>query len=126
MDRAKLASVLGRAALAVPVAYHGSWNLGSEGAAWWAHDSGLPVALRFVVGTAELAASVSVMTGIWTRAAALGLVLIFLGAIPQHIANGFSFKKAGIEPLVVYVLLASALVVDSRPFKLFSRDLSKP
>lgn len=106
-------SWLVRLALAVPVAYHGGWNLAPVGRAWWA-QSGLPPALGVVVGLAELLAVVAVLSGLLSRLAAAGLVLIFVGAMPHHVPLGFSFKTGGVEPLVVYVLLALAVVVERR------------
>jgi uncharacterized membrane protein YphA (DoxX/SURF4 family) len=103
-----------RLALLVPVVYHGAWNLGPSGAAWWASSSGLPPTLRWVVGAAELAAAIALATGALGRVAALGLVLIFAGAIPQHAPLGFSFKVGGAEPLVVYGLLALAIALEPR------------
>ena len=38
-----------RIALAVPVAYHGGWNLAPAGRAWWS-ASDLPAALGIAVG----------------------------------------------------------------------------
>ena len=109
-----VAAWLVRIALIVPVVYHGGWNLGGAGAAWWHASSGLPPSLRFVIGGAELAAALAIATGRLGRVAAIGLVLIFVGAIPQHAALGFSFKVGGVEPLVVYVLLALAIALEPR------------
>lgn len=103
-----------RVALLVPVVYHGLWNLGPGGAAWWTSASGLPPALRWLVGGAELAAAIALASGVLGRVAALGLVAIFIGAIPQHAPLGFSFKGGGVEPLIVYVLLALAVAVEPR------------
>lgn len=103
-----------RIALIVPVVYHGGWNLGADGGAWWESSSGLPQALRFVVGIAELAAAISLASGLLSRIAALGLALIFAGALPHHAPLGFSFKVGGVEPLIVYVLLALAIALERR------------
>ncbi len=100
-----------RAALAIPCVYHGAWNLTDDGAAWWSSSSGLPPGLRFVVGIAELSAALSLLSGVLSRVAAAGLVLIFAGAIPQHVANGFSFKHGGYESLVVDLALALAVAL---------------
>lgn len=103
-----------RWALAIPVAFHGSWNLTAEGARWWESESGLPKDLRFLVGLAEIAGACSLAGDFFARWAAGGLVLIFLGALPQHWRNGFSFKNGGWEPLFVYALLALSIVVPDR------------
>jgi putative oxidoreductase len=102
---------LARLALGLPTLYHGVWNLSAEGAAWWQSASGLPPALRFVIGTAEVLASVALVTGSLARLAAALLVPIFAGAIPQHWAEGFSFKQAGWETVFVYLMLSLAIAV---------------
>jgi uncharacterized membrane protein YphA (DoxX/SURF4 family) len=107
-----LGNWLVRAALAIPTLYHGAWNLGSEGMLFWTRDSGLPPWLRFIVGGAEICASLAILSGVLSRLAACGLLLIFIGAIPQHYAAGFSFKHGGYEPVVVYALLALALATE--------------
>ena len=111
LNRATLSDLAVRAALGVPVAWHGAWNLGAAGARWWAEDSGLPPALRFVIGAAELAASAALLTDRLARHAAAGLFVIFLGALPQHTAQGFSFKDGGWEPILVYLLLSLSVAL---------------
>lgn len=103
-----------RLALAVPCAYHGAWNLGAAGAAFWA-ASGLPPALRFVVGAGELAAALALVTGLGARLAAALLVPVFLGAVAVHAPRGFSFKDGGYEPPLVYALLAASFALAGRP-----------
>lgn len=110
-----LSSWLVRMALAIPCAYHGAWNVGDDGAAWWTSSSGLPASLRFVVGAAEIAAAIALVSGVLSRVAAVGLVVVFAGAIPQHVGNGFSFKHGGYEPLVAYALIALAIVFTRNP-----------
>lgn len=103
-----------RAALAIPTAYHGAWNLGAEGARFWSVESGLPPALRFVVGGAEIVCAWMVAIGPWPRLAALALTVIFAGAIAHHAPRGFSFKHGGFEAPFVYALLALSLVTAPR------------
>lgn len=102
------------AALAIPCTWHGAWNLSDAGAVWWATASGLPAALRFVIGSAELAAAVGISLGVLSRPAAAGLALIYAGAVPQHIDQGFSFKHGGYEPPLVYLLIALAFALSPR------------
>ncbi len=100
-------------ALALPCVYHGLWNLSSTGAEWWQTTSNLPPSLRYLIGGAELAAALGLVTGVLRRWAALGLVPLFLGAIPHHLAAGFSFKHGGYEPPLVYALVALGLALSS-------------
>lgn len=109
---ARLHSFLLGLALAVPAAYHGVWNLSTEGRAFWTEDSGLPPVLRYVVGASELLASGALVTGCLRRSAAVGLLLIFVGAIPHHVAAGYSFKHGGYEPLLVYATVALAIALQ--------------
>ncbi len=101
--------------LAAPTTFHALWNLSSEGQLWWQQSSGLPPTLRFLIGGAELCAAIGLVTGIASRAAALGLLVIFTGAIPQHFHAGYSFKNGGWEVLSVYWLLALFLTLRPTP-----------
>ncbi len=100
-----------RFTLVPPCLFHGWWNMSDAGARWWALESGLPVGLRWVVGFAEWAAAISLATGVLSRWAAVGLVALFIGALPQHWAHGYSFKENGVEVLVAYATLSLAIAL---------------
>lgn len=116
----RLSLWLVRWALAIPMAYHGLWNLSAEGATWWASDSGLPTELRFAVGLGELAASLSLASGVLSRLAALALIPLMLGAIFQH-ADHYSFKVGGFETPLVYAMLAIATALEPSTLTLTRR-----
>lgn len=120
----RLSQWLVRWALAVPMAYHGLWNLSAEGAAWWADDSGLPAELRFAVGLGELAASLSLGSGVLSRLAALALIPLMLGAIFQH-AEHYSFKVGGFETPLVYAILAVAIALEPSTFGLARQPMHR-
>lgn len=102
------------ASLAIPCIYHGIWNLSGEGARWWQGDSNLPPWLRYLVGAGEVAAAIGLFTGWLRRLAAAALVLVFLGAIPQHVHAGFSFKHGGFETPFVYLLISVFIALRPR------------
>lgn len=116
----RLSQWLVRWALAIPMAYHGLWNLSAEGATWWANDSGLPAELRFAVGLGELAASLSLASGVLSRLAALALIPLMLGAIFQH-AEHYSFKVGGFETPLAYAMLALATALEPSTLTLTRR-----
>lgn len=97
--------------LAVPLVFHGLWNVSAVGEAWWVASSGLPPLLRWVVGPAELAAALAFAIGVQVRLAAALLVPVMLGAVQQHLAQGYSFKHGGWETPLAYAMLAAALAL---------------
>lgn len=57
---------------------------------------GLPPALAYLVIAAEVVGGVALILGVWTRAVALLLALVLLGAVATvHGANGWLFTNAG-------------------------------
>ena len=109
-DSARLSDYALRAALVVPFVYHGLWNLGAEGGAWWVAKSGLPPALRFAVGFGELCAALGIAIRVLHRAAAAVMCVIMLGAVQVHAPQGFSFKTVGCETPFVYAQIGRAHV----------------
>lgn len=111
-DSARLSDYTLRAALVIPFAYHGAWNLGAEGGVWWAAHSGLPPALRFAVGVGEICAALGIAARILHRVAAAIMAIIMLGAVQVHAPQGFSFKTVGCETPLVYALLCVSLALS--------------
>lgn len=104
-------------ALAIPCIYHGIWNLSNSGTAWWRDESSLPPWLRYFVGVGEIAAAVGLWSGWLRRPAAAALSLVFLGAIPQHITAGYSFKHGGYETPLAYLLLSLFIALRPRSIR---------
>lgn len=67
-----------------------------SGTAGYFASLGLPSAFAYVIILAELAGGLALILGLWTRAIALALVPILIGAIVLvHGANGFWFMNQG-------------------------------
>lgn len=77
---------------------------------------GLPASLAYVVFFAELIGGVFLVLGAWSRAVALALTPILLGAVWTHAGNGWVFTAANggweYPLLLVVVSLVVALVGD--------------
>lgn len=109
-----------RWALAIPLTYHGVWNLSAGGAAWWASTSGLPEDLRFLVGVGELAIALSFASGVLSQLAAIALIPLMLGAVAQH-ADTYSFKVGGFETPLVYAMVALSIALEPSSYSLERR-----
>lgn len=109
-----------RLALAVPMAFHGAWNLSLDGLRWWQQDSSLPEELRWLIGLGELAAALSLATGVLSRLAALALVPLMAGAIAQHL-EAYSFKVGGFETPLAYLMMALAIATFPSTWSLARR-----
>ena len=81
------------------------------GTAQYFESLGLPGALGYATFAAELIGGVMLVLGVYTRAVALALVPVLLGATWAHIGNGWSFSapKGGWE-YPAFLTLAAVVV----------------
>lgn len=70
---------------------------------------GLPIVLAYVVGGAELLGGIGLLVPRLTRLAAVGLLIIMIGAVFMHITKIPGGLAGGIPALVCLVLLAVLL-----------------
>lgn len=87
------------------------------GTAQYFHSIGLPAALAYVVFSAEAVGGVLLLLGIQTRAVALALIPILVGATWVHASNGWVFNASGGGwEYPVFLIIASVVVaLLSRP-----------
>jgi putative oxidoreductase len=81
--------------------------------AWMTGTLGFPGPLAVLALVTELAAPVALLLGLGSRAAALGLVGLMIGALTTHVGNGFFMNWFGTLPAgqegFEYHILAIAL-----------------
>ena len=122
------APVVARISLALLLFPHGAqhalgWfgGFGFGGTLAWMTDTvGFPVPLAALAIGTELLAPIALLVGLASRAAALGLVGLMLGAISTHAANGFFMNWFGALPAgaegfeyhLVVVALALVVAID--------------
>lgn len=109
------APLLLRATLATVFIYHGLAKVSPEhhyGISWAPENAGIPGALQLLVAWGELLGGVAVALGLLTRYAAVGLIIIMIGAIIKvHWPHGFGMQSGGYEYNFVLIMLAAALVL---------------
>lgn len=96
--------------------YHGSAILfgafggpGPQGFAGFIH---LPLAVAYLVGLAQLAGGLAMLSGVLIRAGSLCISIVMLGAIVLvHIQHGFDIGKGGAEYALTQLLVALALLI---------------
>jgi putative oxidoreductase len=108
-----------RLALAVVLFPHGAQHLlgwfggyGFSGTLHWMTGLGFPAPLAGLAIVTELAAPVALAVGIGTRAAAIGVVGLMIGAASVHLPNGFFMNwfgqlSAGSEGYEYHILVAA-------------------
>jgi len=65
-----------------------------------------------LVGLAQVAGAIAVLTGILTRVGAAALSIVMLGAIfLVHLPNGFDVSNGGMEYALTQLLVALALIL---------------
>lgn len=102
-----------RVGLGVIFIYHGYRKVFGEGtnfgSAW--NPSGLPVIMQTLVAWGELLGGTAILLGFLTEFAALGIIVIMLGAISLvHGKNGFSLADGGFEYNFALIMMCLALI----------------
>ena len=111
-----LALLILRIACGVPMLYHGSAILfgafggpGPEGFARFMHMSNT---VGYLVGLAQFAGGLAILTGILIRIGALCVIVVMAGAIYLvHLPHGFDIGKNGYEYALTQLLIAMAFLL---------------
>jgi len=111
------ALLLVRVACALPVLFHGSQILfgafGGPGPQAFANFLHLPLMVGNLVGLAQLAGGLAILTGALLRAGALCIIIVMLGGIfLVHLQHGYDIGKGGMEYALTVLLLALALSIS--------------
>jgi len=106
------AAVFLRLGLGIIFTYHGFGKVfgagTSMGTAWNPH---LPVVLQTMVSWGEFLGGVAMLLGFLTELAALGIIVIMLGAIITiHAKNGFGMQNGGFEYNYLIIMACLALI----------------
>lgn len=112
--RFALALLLLRVAVAIVFLYHGSailcGVLGGPGPVAFAGFMHAPVIIGYLVGLAQFAGGIAVLTGVLHRIGTVCLMIVMLGAIfLVHLPHGFSVANGGYEFALTEFLMALAL-----------------
>lgn len=105
-----------RIASALAFLYHGSSILfgafGGPGPQQFAATHNMPVTVGYLVGLAQFAGGVAVLTGVLIRFGAACIAVVMLGAIfTVHSPHGFDVSNGGMEYALTQLLLAIALIL---------------
>ncbi|MGH9747362.1 MAG: DoxX family protein [Candidatus Acidiferrales bacterium] len=111
-----LALLLIRIAAALAFLFHGSQILfgafGGPGPHGFAAYMKAPDVLGYLVGIAQVAGAIAVLTGVLIRTGAVCLIIVMLGAIfLVHLPHGFDISAGGVEYALTQLLVAVALLV---------------
>jgi putative oxidoreductase len=106
-----------RLACALPFLYHGSGILfgvlGGPGPANFAAFMHVPAAIGYLVGLAQFAGGLAILTGAFLRAGAVCVIIVMLGAIfLVHLPHGFDIGQGGYEYALTELLLAFGLLIS--------------
>jgi putative oxidoreductase len=111
-----LALLLLRIASALAVLYHGSAILfgafGGPGPHGFAAYMHAPDIVGYLVGLAQVAGGIAILTGVLIRVGAACVIIVMLGAIfLVHLPHGFNISAGGIEYALTQLLIATALLI---------------
>jgi putative oxidoreductase len=114
--RISAAILILRVATAMAFLYHGSAILfgafGGPGPQQFAASHQWPVILAYMVGLAQLAGGLGVLTGVVFRLGAACITAVMIGAIfLVHLPHGFDVSNGGAEYALTQLLLAIAFLL---------------
>jgi len=105
-----------RIASAIAFLYHGSAILfgafGGPGPKGFSALMHMPTAVGSLVGLAQFAGGLAILSGVLIRLGAACIIVVMLGAILLvHLPHGFNVSKGGLEYALMQLLLALALLI---------------
>jgi putative oxidoreductase len=105
-----------RIASALAFLYHGSaitfGAFGGPGPEKFAALTHMPVVAAYLVGLAQLAGGLAMLTGVLIRVGAVCIIIVMLGAIfLVHLPHGFDVGHGGIEYALTQLLVAFAILL---------------
>ena len=111
------ALLLIRIAASIVFIYHGSailfGSFGGPGPQAFAAFIHQPPVVGYLVGLAQFAGGIAILTGVLFRIGALSLVIVMIGAISiVHLGHGFSVAHNGMEFALTQGLVALALLLS--------------
>ena len=114
--RISLALLLIRIASGLAFLYHGAAILfgafGGPGPHGFASYMQVPDIVGYLVGLAQLAGGLAILTGVLIRVGAVCVGIVMLGAIfLVHMSHGFDIGKGGAEYALTQLLIAAALLL---------------
>lgn len=112
-----LALLILRIAGSLPVLYHGSaisfGAFGGPGPQNFAAFLHQPAAVGYVVGLAQLAGGIAILTGALQRIGSSCVIIVMIGAIfLVHLPNGFDINKGGYEFALTVLLVSLGLLIS--------------
>jgi putative oxidoreductase len=111
-----LALLLIRIAAGLVFLYYGGQILfgafGGPGPQGFAAHIHAPIIMGYLVGLAQFAGGVAIITGLLIRVGAVCVIIVMLGAIfLVHLPHGFDVSKGGMEYALTQLLIALALLI---------------
>jgi putative oxidoreductase len=116
MPRFDAALLLIRIASGLAFLYHGSGILfgafGGPGPEKFAAGMHAPGTIGYLVGLAQVAGGLAILTGLFIRIGAICAAIVMLGAIfLVHLPHGFDINQGGFEYAFTQLLIAVALIL---------------
>jgi len=105
-----------RLACSLPFLYHGSAILfgafGGPGPTGFAAFMHAPAIVGYLVGLAQFAGGIAILTGALLRVGAVCIIIVMLGAIfLVHLPHGFDVNHGGMEFALTQLLIAFGLLL---------------
>jgi len=104
-----------RIASALAFLYHGSGILfgafGGPGPVGFAAFIHAPTIIGYLVGLAQFAGGLAMLTGVLIRIGAICIIIVMLGALMVHLPHGYDITKDGAEYVITQLFIALAILI---------------
>jgi putative oxidoreductase len=104
-----------RVASALAFLYHGSGILfgafGGPGPVGFAAFIHAPTIIGYLVGLAQFAGGLAMLTGVLIRIGAICIIIVMLGALMVHLPHGYDITEDGAEYVITQLLIAIAILI---------------
>ncbi len=101
-----------RISLAIPMVYHGFWNLLDVSNDWWVQQFAHWSILKYPVGSLEIFSAIALFYSQLRTISAIVIATLMVGAVFYHLPMGYSFKNNGYETPLTYFLIALAIFLE--------------
>jgi|SRR5271165_2836194 len=119
-----------RIASALAFLYHGSAILfgafGGPGPVGFAAFIHGPTIIGYLVGLAQFAGGLAMLTGVLIRIGAICIIIVMLGALMVHLPHGYDITKDGAEYVITQLLIALAILIAGGGAYSLGSALPKP
>jgi putative oxidoreductase len=87
-------------------------EIGGPGPVGFAAFIHAPTMIGYLVGLAQFAGGLAMLTGVLIRIGAICIIIVMLGALMVHLRHGYDITNDGVEYIITQLLIAIAILIE--------------